>query len=542
MQKILLATIVVVSFATEISAEENKSAPPGNHARVPGLLATFRDDARSVSEVVMLPELGLAAEESPHPAIKPAFSFRFEGFLEVAQAGTYQFDTKGTLTIAGEAVAGGRRLEAGQHPIVLSGERAPGDLRFGISWQSEHFAKEPLPPSVLRHAPVPPFPENADGIHPAPSHRIRQLLAAMNCVSCHDATFLATMHHKFAPDALLPLMRHARQPRWYGAMTGPLLEESEALVFLAADLRKLPGGAGRTGGDARHDPAKGMAMVGTKTGLACIACHDIKQHRTAAESKGTNLALVAQNVSYDWFVRWMSDPQRMKPGVPMPAFFAGQAPGERQRQIDTLWDYLSQGNAMELPEELRTAPRQFVLEPGSAPMVHRVYFRLPDGRELLRAICVGLPNGMSYCFDADTCRLAYVWSGGYLDMEPHWKSQSLRPVPAVGEAWYLPSAEEGLRVGDQVPVFRGYEIVEGIPRFEFAYGQILFRLRIDAPSPREVRQTFQIPSQADAAGFVGPAGGPVRAKASTGEWTGNRLSIPGNGDVNLILKLERSAP
>jgi hypothetical protein len=137
-------------------------------------LATFRDDARSVSEVVMLPELGLAAEESPHPAIKPAFSFRFEGFLEVAQAGTYQFDTKGTLTIAGEAVAGGRRLEAGQHPIVLSGERAPGDLRFGISWQSEHFAKEPLPPSVLRHAPVPPFPENADGIHPAPSHRIRR--------------------------------------------------------------------------------------------------------------------------------------------------------------------------------------------------------------------------------------------------------------------------------------------------------------------------------------------------------------------------------
>jgi hypothetical protein len=197
---------------------------------------------------------------------------------------------------------------------------------------------------------------------------------------------------------------------------------------------------------------------------------------------------------------------------------------------------------MELPEELRTAPRQFVLEPGSSPMVHRVYFRLPDGRELLRAICVGLPNGMSYCFDADTCRLAYVWSGGYLDMEPHWKSQSLRPVPAVGEAWYLPSAEEGLRVGDQVPVFRGYEIVEGIPRFEFAYGQILFRLRIDAPSPREVRQTFQIPSQADAVGFVGPAGGPVRAKASTGEWTGNRLSIPGNGDVNLILKLERSAP
>jgi hypothetical protein len=531
MQKLFLSSTVFVALSCPVSAEEKMA---------PGLVATFRDEVRAVSQVVALPELGLAAEDSPHPAIQPAFTFRFEGVLEVARSGTYQFDTEGTLTIGGGAVAGGRRLEAGQHPIVLSGEREPGELRFGILWQSEHFAKEPLPPAVLRHAPVAPFPENADGVHPAPSHRIREALAAMNCASCHDATFLATMHHKFSPDALLPLMRHATQPRWYGAMTGPLLEESEVITRLAEDLRKLPGGAGRTRGDARHDPAKGMAMIGTKAGLACIACHDIKQHRTGAESKGTNLALIAHNVSYDWFVRWMSDPQRLKPGVPMPAFFASQAPDERQRQIDTLWDYLAQGNAIELPEELRTAPRQFVLEPGSEPMVHRVYFRLPDGRELLRAICVGLPNGMSYCFDADTCRLAYVWTGGYLDMEPHWKGQSLRPVPAVGEAWFSPSAEEGLRVGEHVPVFRGYEIVEGLPRFEFAYAGTLVRLRIDAPSPRELRQSFQIPARVDAVSFVGPSGGPVTAKASTGEWTGKQLSIPGTGDVNLILNLERS--
>lgn len=152
-------------------------------------------------------------------------------------------------------------------------------------------------------------------------------------------------------------------------------------------------------------------------------------------------------------------------------------------------------------------------------MVHRVYFRLPDGRELLRAICVGLPNGMSYCFDADTCRLAYVWCGGYLDMEPHWKAQSLRPIPAVGQAWFLPAETEGLTIGAHAPAFRGYEMVNGIPRFEFAFGETVVRLSIDAPSNREIRQTFHIPARADAVVFVGPSGGPVSAKASPGACT-----------------------
>jgi hypothetical protein len=504
-----------------------------------GLLATFTDDERSVSRVIALPELGLDAAESPHPAIKPAFRASFEGLLEIKESGTYRFKTSGTLEIAGKVITDGIPLEAGRHPLKLSIERPAGPARFGLTWQSERFIEEPVPPIALWHQPTAALPETT-GTHPSPPIRISSAIESLKCATCHDAPFLATMHHKFAPNSLLPLMRHASQPRWYGAMTGPLLEETDAIKQLAADLRKLPGGTGRTRGEATHDPAKGMAMIGTKAGLACVACHDIQGHRTAAESKGTNLALIAQNVTYDWFVRWMSDPQRIKPGVPMPAFFAGQPPAEQQLKIDTLWDYLSKGKAMELPEELRTAPNRFVLTPTTAPMVHRVYFRLPDGRELLRAICVGLPNGMSYCFDADTCRLAYVWSGGYLDMEPHWKAQALRPIPAVGEAWFLPAETEGLTLGAHTPAFRGYEMVNGLPRFEFAYGETLVRLTIDAPSPREIRQTFHIPARGDAVAFTGPTGGPVSAKASSGEWTANRLSLPGNGELNLTLNLEKS--
>jgi hypothetical protein len=511
----------------------------GVAAEKEGLIATYRDDVREVSRVVRLPELGLAPDESPHPAIKPEFKAVYEGLLMVAQPGTYEFGWEGNLSLDGQIVAGAVKLAEGRHELKLEYERPQAEAaRLGFSWKSEHFIKEPVPPSALRHEGK-IMAEDVAGAYPSPPFRIAQAMAEMKCASCHEPDFLATMHHKFAPDALLAHMRHANPMKWYGAMTGPLFEENEMLTRLADDLKKLPGGDRKPGG-ARQDGAKAIAMVGTKSGLACIACHDIKHHRTAAESKGPNLAYVTQRVSYDWFVRWMTDPQRMKPGVPMPAFFSSQKPEERQGNIDMLWDYFSQGEEMPLPDELKADPKQFVLKPAATPLVNRAYIRLPDGQELLRAICVGLPNGISYCFDAETCRLAYVWSGGFLDMAPHWENQSGFPTPPVGETFYLPSKQEGLRIAELDPVFHGYEMVEGIPRFEFSIGETTFHLRIDSPSPEQLRQTYVIAKGDGPVEFIGPSeDAGVSVKASGGEWVGNRLTVPAEGKVELIMERKK---
>jgi hypothetical protein len=512
--------------------------------RAPGLLVTYTDHpagdgARKVSQVVMLPELGLALSESPHPAISPSFTASYEGVLMVAVAGRYEFDSDFALSLDGKPVTGGLALDAGPHALRLHYERPAGAVRVGLSWQSEHFIKEPVPPTVLWHERTALVGEKTAGGHPSPPHRIEQALASMKCASCHEADFLATMHHKFAPDTLLTHIRHANPMKWYGAMTGPLLEESETLTQLAEDLRKLPLPERRRGEPAA-DLGKGLHMVGSKGGFACIACHDIKHHRTAAESKGPNLAFITQRVSYDWFVRWMTNPQRLKPGVAMPPFLVAQSPEQQKQSIDALWDYLSQGDKMALPDELIVDPQQFVLKPGSTPLFNRAYLTLPDGRELLRAICVGLPNGVSYCFDAETCQLAYVWTGGYLDMAPHWKNQSGYPTPPVGEAFFLPSPGEGLRIGELTPVFHGYELVGGIPRFEFGYGDTTVRLMIDAPTADGLQQTFTIAGRAEPVQFVGPpAGFDISITASVGEWTGNRLTVSETGEVELLVVVKK---
>ncbi|MFT6792750.1 MAG: hypothetical protein ACJAR1_000735 [Rubritalea sp.] len=509
-----------------VAAEEKKP--------VPGLVATFRDDSQTVSRIVQLPELGLAASESPHPAIKPVFTAEYEGKLLIKQPGTYKFDFKGTVSINGKIETGAVAMVGGYHQLHLSYKRPQGLVAEGFSWESEYFIKEPVPPMALWHDKGQATDKNPAGNHPSPPLRIERAMTQMKCVSCHDTNFLGTMHHKFAPDALMIHIRHANTMKWYGAMTGPLFKKDDTLVQLVKDLQKLPRP------ERRHKPtkgeAKGLQMIGTKTGLACIACHDIKHHKTAAESKGPNLAYMTRRVSYDWFVRWMNNPQRLKPGVPMPAFFAAQKPAERDANIDALWDYLLQKEKMPLPKELRVDPNQFILQPKDRPLVNRVYIRLPDKRELLRAICVGLPSGVSYCFDAETCQLVYVWTEGYLDMAPHWKNQSGFPTPPVGKKFYLPKLSEGLRIGSQKPAYRGYQLVDGVPQFEFTYGKTSVKMRIDATTEGELRQTYQIAGRTDPIRFVGPpAGAPVSTKASTGKWTKNILTITNKEDVSLVL-------
>lgn len=512
----------------------------GDEATKPGLIANYNDGSQQATGIVSLPELGLAANESPHPAIKPAFDVSYRGLMTIERPDTYTFDYPGSIQINGKVVDKPIELQPGQHELILELKRPKGAVSSGLLWESGHFIKEPVPPTVLSHrSKVTLTPSK--GPHPSPAHRIHQTMETMKCAECHDANFLATMHHKFAPDALMPHIRHTNPMKWYGAMTGPKLKESDALKQLVADLRKLPGPT------RKHTPskaqAKGLKMVGTRGGLACIACHDLLDHRTAAESKGPNLAYLDDRVSYDWFVRWMSDPQRHKPGVPMPAFFAAQSPAERKANIDALWDYILKADKMPLPEELRTKPNQFVLKPTNQPMVHRVYLRLPDGRELMRAICVGLPKGISYCFDAETCSLVYVWEGGYLDMTAHWKNKSLHPVGMIGKSVMLLAADEGIRTGNQPPKFRGYELINGLPRFEFSFGDTLVQLTIDSTASGEIQQSLIIAKSSMPVRYTGPApDSQVSAEASAGKWKGRHLELTGKETNPLIIKLRSKEP
>ena len=112
-----------------------------------------------------------------------------------------------------------------------------------------------------------------------------------------------------------------------------------------------------------------------------------------------------------------------------------------------------------------------VVQVTDTPLVYRTY--LPGVSA--RAIAVGLPEklgGISYAFSAAGCRLIYVWSGGFIDMEKAWTGHGGWYAGIIGKRFYHAPAGFPLRIGNAFDPeenpqleFKGYHLVEGQPRF-----------------------------------------------------------------------------
>lgn len=100
--------------------------------------------------------------------------------------------------------------------------------------------------------------------------------------------------------------------------------------------------------------AIGRRLVG-KEGFGCISCHDLGQQPNSG-TRGPDLAGSRLRVRYDWYRRWLEQPQRMQPGTKMPTVFPGGQSllgnilgGNADAQAEAIWGYLSLGAKMPLP-------------------------------------------------------------------------------------------------------------------------------------------------------------------------------------------------
>lgn len=184
----------------------------------------------------------------------------------------------------------------------------------------------------------------------------------------------------------------------------------------------------------------GRSLVGNK-GFGCIGCHDIAG-RQGEGTRGPDLAFVRERIRYPWFVRWMRDAQRIVPGSRMPTVLPDRVSpltnilgGDPEAQIRAIWVYLSLGDKLPLPEGV-VPPEGLVLAVHDKPVLLRTF--MPETST--RAIAVGLPGGVSYVFDAGRGRLAYAWSGDFLDVRPVWTNRGGDPAIVLGTRfWQAPS-------------------------------------------------------------------------------------------------------
>jgi cbb3-type cytochrome oxidase cytochrome c subunit len=306
---------------------------------------------------------------------------------------------------------------------------------------------------------------------PAPAHAARETIRRFNCLACHNrdgegglSVEIVEQLRKFEnaenAEAVLPPpltgVGHKLRTPW---MRQVLLNAGRARPWMSlrmpqfgdANVSALPEQVAALEGtlpdEEVHKTAlsvtkieAGRTLIG-KSAFGCISCHDLAGIANTG-TRGPDLAGMNQRVRYEWYQRWLEQPQRMQPGTRMPQVFtdgksllASVLHGDATAQADAMWSYLSLGPRLPLPEGM-DAPKGMVLTVKDKPYLLRTF--MPDAST--RAVAIGFPNGVSAAFDAHTCRLAYAWTGPFLDASPVWDGRGGSPAHVLGpHIWNAPA-------------------------------------------------------------------------------------------------------
>jgi mono/diheme cytochrome c family protein len=321
---------------------------------------------------------------------------------------------------------------------------------------------------------------------PAPAYHARVTLQRFNCLACHQRDGEGGL-----TPALIEDLRKYEKAENAESLTPPSLNEvghklltpwfrrvlTEAgrarpwmalrmPQFGAANVGHLPEGIPALEGTTPQDASdravapratvfeQGRHLVG-KGAFGCISCHDIAGV-VSGGTRGPDLATTNQRVRYPWFRRWLESAQRMHPGTKMPTVFPEGRTlmekvlgGNADAQSEAMWAYLAIGPTLPLPDGLEIKSQGTILAALNRPVLLRTF--LHDAGT--RAVAVGYPGGMSAVFDSTQCRLAYAWSGGFLDVGPVWNNRGGAPAKVLGTRFWSSPPGFPWSVGPDGPRF-----------------------------------------------------------------------------------------
>lgn len=122
------------------------------------------------------------------------------------------------------------------------------------------------------------------------------------------------------------------------------------------------------------------------------------------------------------------------------------------------------------------------------------------------SIAVSLPKGISYCWDAGSCRLRYAWVGGFLDNTAIWKGHTDANAKILGTVFYRENSEYPIVIGkpDSQPVvkFKGYTFIDKCPEFHYQLdGVDVYELIKPSADGNGLVRNFRIPNAGNTVWF-----------------------------------------
>lgn len=273
--------------------------------------------------------------------------------------------------------------------------------------------------------------------------------------------------------------------------------------------------------------AIGRQLVGDQ-GLACIKCHTFGAHR-ATGIQAISLTGMSRRIRADWFLRYLFEPARFRPGTRMPTGFPnGQAvvrdqlEGDPQQQISAIWTYLTDGDKAGIPEGL--IAKMIELKPVDEPIIYRNFIEGTSPR----GIAVGYPELAHLAWDANELCLRLIWHDRFIDASKHWVGRGPgKQVPlgdhqltveptlplAVLESLEHPWPIESVRKREGFQ-FHGYQLNDsGQPSFRYSTP---FAAIHDFPRPVAVSERDAYFERTLTISEIDSSNGPVYFRAAVG--------------------------
>ena len=433
------------------------------------------------------------------------------------------------------------------------GEPPPASVPHFALTAAEHRALRAFVASYREH------PDRSE----APIYEIDRDLRRFGCVRCHQmdhagplaalaeaAPVLTGVGSKLKTSWLRAVLNDGKRAHSWMTLRMPEYEAAHT-SGLADGFAKA---AGIAPGDGEGPPASAQARVshghgllGTNpetAGMGCIGCHDWGEKKSLGEH-GPQLISAEARLRYDWYVRWMRDPSRILSGTSMPNYFSSSSPDKAAETINALWAALEQGDKLPVPEGFDLRAGLAGSEERPEPTDEAVVVRVDMPEASPAPIAVGMPGGVSYCFDTVSCRVRYAWRGEFLDTsptvlrktEPGTKRSSVATI--LGEIFYS-SDNFPLRVGafDGVPEcdYRGYRMVDGYPELHYRLdGVDVYERIVGAPDDNGFVREFRVPDVAQPMWFVVEEPEGVEVTSTLGAARGGRLEIPQVSDVDFTV-------
>lgn len=217
------------------------------------------------------------------------------------------------------------------------------------------------------------------------------------------------------------------------------------------DKRETPVTIDVSGLLKHHRAEAGRTLMGAK-GLACIACHGLKDRKSLGPPV-IRLTHTVERLQPEYFKELLLNPQLTQQGTMMPPMFMGRKKADQE--IESIWTYLKEIEGQPLPEGLLST-EDFELKPKKLgkPVVFRSFIEGAGSH----AIGVGFPQGIHAAFDSAQSRWALIWKGRFLDAMSNWQSREMQPIKPLGTAVKELPAATGTRE------FGGYRLgKDGVP-------------------------------------------------------------------------------